>query len=139
MKIIIAVDDDNGLLFNHRRQSKDSEMRKEIISICKNKTLWMNDYTSKQFDQIPENVKVSDTFLEDAGKDDYCFVEDREILPYAEKTDTLILFHWNRRYPSDLKLDFIPTEHQMILLDTREFQGSSHDKITMEVWGKDVI
>ena len=50
MTVIVAIDDQNGMMFNNRRQSQDSILRKRILSISKNGgALWMNEYSAKQF------------------------------------------------------------------------------------------
>ena len=59
--------------------------------------------------------------------------------PTKIKMKELYVFRWNRRYPSDLQLGFNPLEHNMILTKIDEFQGRSHEKITLEVWAKDDI
>ena len=49
MILFICLDDNNGMMFNNRRQSMDVSVRKRILSIVKNKKLWMSEYTKKQF------------------------------------------------------------------------------------------
>ena len=49
MILIVAVDDRNGMTFNHRRQSQDKRLRERILSITKKGKLWMNAYSHKQF------------------------------------------------------------------------------------------
>ena len=44
MKIIICLDDDNGMMFNNRRQSRDEKVVKDIIEMTDGHSLWMNDY-----------------------------------------------------------------------------------------------
>ncbi len=48
------------------------------------------------------------------------------------KGDELIVCHWNRAYPSDLKCSLNVKDFHVELLD--EFEGSSHKKITIERW-----
>ena len=133
MKIIVAVDDQNGMMFNHRRQSQDSVLRKRILELTEGSVLRMNAYSAKQFRGEEERFEVSEQFLEEAKEGEYCFVENVPIQPYAEKVEEMIVCKWNRIYPSDRKLDLNP-EHSMKLERTEEFPGSSHEKITMEVW-----
>ncbi len=45
MKMIIFLDDRNGMLFNKRRQSRDQAVTDEICMLCQGKVLWMNDYS----------------------------------------------------------------------------------------------
>ncbi len=47
MKIIVCIDDKNGMMFNHRRQSKDREVRRDMLSYIGHHRLWMNEYSRK--------------------------------------------------------------------------------------------
>ena len=38
MKIIVCLDDNNGMLFNNRRQSRDKTVVEDIISVYQNST-----------------------------------------------------------------------------------------------------
>lgn len=134
MRIIVVVDDAGGMLFNHRRQSKDRVLREKIVSLTSNSTLWMNEYSSQQFDCLPENIRISERFWAEASEEDYCFIEDKSVKEMNTPIQELILFHWNRRYPGDFYFDYSPMENSMKLTRTEEFVGSSHEKITMEVW-----
>lgn len=138
MKAIVVIDDDNGMMFNHRRQSQDSILREKIVVMSAGSRLLMNSYSQKQFSTLNNNMYISETFLDDANEGDYCFVENHSIAEYESKIEELIVFRWNRRYPGDFQLDFVPELHDMNCIKTEEFQGSSHDKITMGVWVKDV-
>lgn len=136
MIVIVAVDDNNGMMFNHRRQSQDAILRERISELTKDSVLWVNEYTSKQFSVLPSQVRVSENFLDEASQGEYCFVEDQGIKGYAPKIEKLILFYWNRKYPSDMKLDLLPQENGMVLEETWEFVGKSHEKITGEIWSR---
>lgn len=138
MKIIVVVDDENGMMFNHRRQSQDSILRKKILDISKKSVLWMNDYSYKQFSDTTDKISVSDTFLSDAKNGEYCFVENCSILEYAPEIEEMIVFRWNRRYPGDMYLDFLPENNNMLCTKEEEFRGNSHERISMGVWVKNV-
>ena len=121
MKIIVCVDNQNGMMFNHRRQSQDCVLRKRILELTGGKKLWMNAYSQKQFLQVNGNmpkeqeqsgqlgqsgqIQADEAFLEKAGPGEYCFVEDKDV-----KMD---LGSWK-------------------LAETQEYAGSSHEKITEE-------
>lgn len=49
MIVILAIDDTGGMMFHGRRQSCDRVLRKKILHITKEKKLWMNSYSAKQF------------------------------------------------------------------------------------------
>lgn len=134
MKLMVVVDDDNGMMFNHRRQSQDSVLRERILQMSEDFVLWINGYTKKQFGDIPPYVRVSDTPLDEASNGEFCFIEDRGVASYGENIEEFIIFRWNRKYPGDMKLDFFPQDHGMELVKSEDFKGSSHEKITMEVW-----
>lgn len=152
MKIITVIDDDRGMMFNNRRQSQDSILRKKILEMCQGSVLYMNEYTAKQFGDVlteraelsqdveqNRQIRISETFLGEAGAGEYCMVEDRNFIEYASRIDELILFRWNRKYPGDLHLEFRPEENNMKCVKTEEFPGSSHEKITMEVWKSETV
>ncbi len=131
MQVIITVENRNGMLFNHRRVSRDQKVSERILAYCKEKKLWMNAYSAKLFENNPQ-IRVSETFLEQ--KDAICFVEDQDVTPYLPEIDTIILFHWNRDYPADFFFTVDLSEWNRI--HQEEFAGKSHEKITMEVYKK---
>lgn len=131
MQVIITVENRNGMLFNHRRVSRDQKVSERILAYCKEKKLWMNAYSAKLFENNPQ-ICVSETFLEQ--KDAICFVEDQDVTPYLSEIDTIILFHWNRDYPADFFFTVDLSEWNRI--HQEEFAGKSHEKITMEVYKK---
>ena len=51
MILIAVVDDRNGMMFNKRRQSKDSVLQERILMMAENGRLWMNTYTYRQFSE----------------------------------------------------------------------------------------
>lgn len=134
MIVIICIDDNYGMMFNHRRQSKDLLLLKDIYEYSKEKRIYMNEYSYKLFSNFDlENLIVKNEFLDKVGIGEYCFVEDKSLIPYADHIEKLIVYKWNRRYPADLYLD-ISLEERWKLIDTKEFKGSSHEKITKEIY-----
>ena len=133
MIVCVALDDNNGMLFNKRRQSKDRVLRERLLMECDGARLWMNEYTAKQFDgDIPANVMVDNDFLNKAGEEEYCFVENCPLKEAEAKIKKLIVFKWNRVYPADTRFDISLDGWK--LTETEEFVGSSHELITKEVW-----
>ena len=133
MILIYCIDERNGLLFNNRRQSRDRLLIERIMSFANGK-MFINEFSKKLFSEFA--VTVSDEFLEMAKDGDYCFVEnaDAEI----RKAEKVILYKWNRHYPSDKKFTFDLKKEGFTLVSTDNFKGSSHDKITEEVYVKGV-
>ncbi len=134
MNIIVCIDDDNGMLFHGRRQSKDRILRQQARALAQGQPLWMNSYTAGQFREDGCEVVSDEAFLENAPEDAWCFVENVDVIPVVNKIQKVVLYRWNRLYPSDVKF---PTElfaPKWQLISTRTFAGSSHDEITEEVY-----
>ena len=136
MHIIAVIDDNGGLMFNHRRQSQDRVLLDRILELSGGARLWMNAYTRKQFDDTAslERVTVDEDFLEKAAAGDFCFVENVPVLPVLRRVERVILFRWNRAYPSDRKFDLDLSAPFWTLTESRECPGRSHEKITEEVY-----
>ena len=129
MILIVCVDDNNGMMFNKRRQSRDGELIKRIENITKGKCLWTSEYSKALFSR---EVETAECFLDKAGEGEYCFNEtigDISVLP-----ERIIIYKWNRKYPSDLKFNFDMSK--MKIVSSFEFVGSSHEKITEEIYEK---
>lgn len=131
MNIIICLDDKNGIQFNKRRQSRDSVICDRILSITKGGALWMSQYSAKMF--LSANVNVDAEFLNLANDGDYCFVENDDFMRYLDKLEKVIVYRWNRVYPSDKKVatDFL---NEKQLTSSIDFKGSSHERITEEIY-----
>ena len=135
MILIVCVDDDMGMLFNNRRQSQDSILRKHILALTKGTRLWMNHYSAKQFaSDIDPQINVNEGFLNEAAISEYCFVENIDVSVYESEVTRVILYKWNRQYPSDLRFNIDLSKWELV--KTLDFTGSSHDNITMEVYDK---
>ena len=65
---------------------------------------------------------------------DYCFVENTPLPQNLDEVEELILYRWNRLYPSDVY--FTLDTSAFTLQETTEFVGSSHEKITKEILKK---
>lgn len=135
MKAIVCIDDGGGMMFNHRRQSRDLEVRRRVCSLTEHAALRLDAYSARQFaGDLPGNAIVSEDFLDEAGSGDYCFVEDRDLLPYLDQVEELIVFRWNRDYPRD---QLLPVDLSAWKLAAAEdFAGHSHEQITQEVYCK---
>ena len=127
MTVIICIDDRNGMAFNNRRQSQDKKLLERITSAVSGKRLLMNAYSADMFGKLPQ-VVIDEDFLNKAESNDICFAENIDVSPYADKIDKIIIYKWNRHYPSDLTFD-IPLDNYEII-KTEDFQGNSHDRIT---------
>ncbi len=137
MNIIVCIDDDGGMLFNKRRQSRDRILLEDMAAMVKKtgKKLWIAPFSAKLFGAAEEMchfITVDETFLENASEQDFCFVENVPLRKWLDDIDSVIVYRWNRKYPADTYLDIDLTKWQME--ETKEFAGSSHEKITREVY-----
>ena len=133
--LIACVDDGMGMMFNKRRVSRDEAVIKKIIEIADNKRIWMNQYSYPLFESMKaDNIVAEALFVNKASSDEYCFVENISAADYENKIDRIILFHWNRSYPSDVKFNIDLNEWK--LNSSEEFAGDSHECIKMEVYSK---
>ncbi len=126
------MDKNNGMLFNKRRQSSDRVLRERILALTKDARLWMNEYSAKQFaeDAI---ILVDERFLEKAGQKDFCFVENADIVPFADTIEMVIIYRWQTVYPSDVQFPSKVLEGKRLLC-AEDFAGYSHAKITEEIY-----
>ena len=131
MNILICLDDRDGMLFNQRRQSADAAVCKCIRELTKDRCLRMNAYSSSMFPG-DDDLYVGDDFLSQAGADDWCFVEKEDVLPFLDHVKTVVIFRWNRVYPRDTYFPMNELRARWKLVETIEFPGSSHERITQE-------
>ena len=96
----------------------------------------MNRYSQALFSDAEGNaIRTAEDFLEQAGAGEYCFVETcASLRPYEKNIEHLILYRWNRRYPSDARLDLDPAAEGWRQIGCTEFPGHSHERITKEVY-----
>lgn len=139
MVVYIAVDNNNGMMFNNRRQSQDRVMRQNMLDDCAGINLWIHEYSQKLFipndgTKAPSNIIVDNEFLSKAEPGDACFVENCLINEWIDNVDTLVLYKWNRDYPADFFFDTSVLDSHWKKFSVNKFVGSSHDKITKEVW-----
>lgn len=140
MNVIVCLDDNNGMLFNKRRQSQDRVLRQRVLDLASGGRLLMNPYSQKMFAQDVDEtdcagITVSEDFLEKSLPGDFSFVETEALEPVKDKIEKLIIYRWNRKYPTDFHFD-LHLEEDFQLMKTEEFIGSSHEKITEEIYTK---
>ena len=132
MIVLACVDEHNGLLFNHRRQSRDAALCRNILDAWPHQSIHMNAYSSALFSAYPQRIICAEDFLETAIAGDVCFVETEPLLPHLSRIEQLVLYRWHRHYPADVDLD-LPLS-QFICTEKEDFAGTSHETITKEVY-----
>ena len=135
MKIIVCLDENNGMAFNGRRQSRDRTVRADMLALTGGR-LCMSPYSARQFTEKPVAWRVEDDYWQNAGPDDYCFVETEDPAPWASAADQIIIYRWHRVYPADVAFTVPLAETGWHLVEHTEWSGTSHDRITREVYAK---
>lgn len=130
MKLIICVSNNNGMMFNHRRLSRDSTLTQKILEITNNEGLTIYPYSEALFN----NKEINVIDCPNPQLKGYVFVEEPNRIPKDIMFEEIVLCKWNRDYPADqfFALDMIPYE----LISKEEFAGNSHEKITIERYQK---
>ena len=132
MDVILCLDDKNGMLFNGRRQSRDREVTADILKQAEGGRLLISPFSTDLF-ETEAPILVEPNPLIKGQEGDVCFVENIPLLPYEEKIRKLIVYRWNRVYPSDVKLDIL-LDNRWKKIETMDFAGYSHEKITKEIY-----
>lgn len=135
MILIACIDDQMGMMFNHRRQSQDRLLRRHILQITAQSRLWMDRYSAGQFPDA-ENIVIDDACCLHTPPGEYCLIEKQDAASCEARCEQIILFRWNRRYPSDHRFDIPLKEHGWMLTESSDFAGYSHEKITEEIYIK---
>lgn len=137
MKLVVCVDERNGMAFYGRRLSRDKLLVLEILMSAGENTIWINKYSKNLFmadGKLPANVKVFDG-IPDGDENDLVFIETLSPADFESVVDTIVIYNWNRAYPSNLKFEMLPGKWEVNFEE--EFAGSSHEKITKTVYVKE--
>ncbi len=135
MKIILCLDQNGGMLFNRRRQSRDRNVISDIEALIGTDTLYIHPYSKTLFSKSVISTDISEDFLSKAGESDFCFTEKSTLAEFADDITELIIYRWNRIYPADVYIDIDP--HTVSAKpEITEFKGYSHEIITKEVYRK---
>lgn len=134
MTVFVCIDDKGGMTFFGKRQSRDSVLIKDVIKHADDGLIYVSDFSEKLFSDSDASVISVPSPLESAGDGSYVFVENLPLAPYKNKIKSLVIYRWNRIYPSDKKLDIDPCAIGMHLCESYDFEGSSHPRITKEVY-----
>ncbi|MBO5065262.1 MAG: hypothetical protein J6D06_04010 [Clostridia bacterium] len=127
MKIIVCLDDNSGMLFNNRRQSRDRVVCEDIVKNLEGEKLYISPFSQILFENFRDDVCVSEDFLLNGN---ICFVENQAVSQCD--ADEVIVYKWNRVYPSDFYCDIDFSKY--FLTEQTELEGFSHEKITKEVY-----
>ena len=130
MKIIICLDDNGGMLFNNRRQSRDGVLIERIIQGLDGEKLNIFEFSKGLFSQYADKINV----VTEVDNEGIYFIENLDLTGFADRIDEITVYKWNRIYPADFycNTDFTG----FTVKSTGDFAGSSHEKITETVYGR---
>ena len=128
MILITCIDNRKGIMFNKRRVSKDTLLIERLKGITKENKIYVSEYSKPLFDGF-DNLVLS---IENLTNNDFYFLENED---YNGNIDKIIIYKWNRDYPADKYFDINLSSYELI--STQDFQGSSHDLITEEIYIKE--
>ena len=132
MKLIVCVDNQGGVLFNRRRVSSDCYVISDMMEYVGGSRLFVSEYSMKLFPAAEKISIMGD--VSDAGADDYVFLEDAISQSMLKQVREVVVYHWNRLYPSDVRFSLEEIRKLGELKSVVEFKGNSHEKITREVY-----
>lgn len=131
MIVAVCIDEKNGMTFFGKRLSRDKELIKNYMELCNGKTK-ISPFSMLLFEEY--DVTVDAELLDNAEEGEYCFIENKNLSFYEDKIEKLIVYKWNRHYPSDKKF-VMPDGFNLI--ESTDFAGYSHDNITREIYIKE--
>ena len=137
MRLVLCLDNNNGLRFNGRRQSRDIEVSKKILNILGEGTLRIAPESAVLFLSLTEKIVAECDYLQNAADEDTCFCENIDFIPYTDKVGQIVVFRWNRTYPADVFLPAQVYKDGFLLASVCEFPGKSHALINMEVYERE--
>ena len=131
MKLICCIDNNYGMMFNNRRVSRDRAQVLNLLELLGEEKIYITDFSKNIFDNENYTAITLDE-IQNLNDDNYFF--DENILPSKLENvlSNIILYKWNRDYPSDLKFDINLSKWKLI--ETIDFSGFSHEKITREIY-----
>ena len=95
MKLIVCVDKNNGLSFNHRRQSRDRIVTQDIVRCAPVRSA---PASASLFADYPGAVIVSEDFLTAAKPGEWCFAELLPLPEYIETMDEAVSYFEDYEY-----------------------------------------
>ncbi len=134
MTVIVCLSDGGGMTFNKRRQSRDRAVIENIEGLVADEAFFISEFSLELFSESSLSVIAVSNPLSSATLKDFVFLEDRGVGEYRGKVERLVIYRWNRKYPTDLRFDIDPATEGMKLSEIIEFSGKSHEKITREIW-----
>lgn len=136
MTVFVCIDDRGGMLFGGRRQSRDSALISDMASTVGDNLLYISDFSERLIENSEMSAVCVPYPLDSAGEGDFVFNESFHLNGHLSKIKRLVIYKWNKKYPYDFALDTVPERAGFRLVESYDFVGTSHDKITKEIYEK---
>lgn len=133
MKVIVCVEDNYGISLFGKRLSFDRIVFERIKEITRGHKLYSKEASDRILYEHDVDHEVIANF-QDANSEDFVFLEFESLS--IDMIDEMYIFHWNRKYPSNLKFHVDFTKYTLI--ESEEFKGYSHEIVRMEKYVKKV-
>ena len=88
--LIVCISNNNGMMFNNRRQSRDRLLLEKLCTDYQNERIIIHEYSQKLFEGLPVEV-TTEVCVNDATS----FVEDPDLIPCEAIFDKIIVVRWN--------------------------------------------
>ena len=139
MTLVFTVDERMGLAFGKRRQSRDRELTRDLVAFAGERRIVASEYSRLLFEEAGIDIEASHISLcenpiSEASGDDVVFLELACPKGATALADEIVLYLWNRHYPSTSVLDIRTIERDFILQGSFDFAGRSHEKLTRVVY-----
>ena len=135
LTIAVTVDDKMGIAFNKRRQSSDKNLIDDLC-LMTDKKIYLSPYSAPLFEGYTDRIQIVDEPLKECPDGGVCFVEMENISEYYESISELIVYCWNKVYPSDKKLSIDLSSNRFVKASAADFSGRSHDVISRYIYKK---
>ena len=133
LTVALALDEREGMMIFGKRQSRDRVLVADFVSSAQDAPIFISPFSREIFEPHKEVNIVEDPFR-DSCDGGVCFIENYHLSPYIDMIGTLIIYRWNELYPSDVRFDLDVEAAGFKLVESYDFEGSSHAKITKEVY-----
>ena len=132
MTLILCIDDNGGIAFCGKRQSKDRVVLEDIRRISEGGCLWVSPYTQALFmeyglEEIMPQLHTDTVPGARAQTGDYLFWEAGVEFPAGKKIEQMVLYVWGRSYPATETAQF--PKGAWALESVESLQGYSHPEI----------
>ncbi|MFT4445069.1 hypothetical protein [Parvimonas sp. G1967] len=135
MKLVVCLDENNGIRFFHKRQSQDELQRKNLFELIGNSKLFVSEYSYDLYKDFEFNFEIIDEKTKIIENSVFLYEGDF-LEKFLSLVDEIIVYFWNRNYPFDEVFEeFLKDcwkEKEVF-----EFKGKSHDKITRKIFVKE--